>query len=216
MNRGYLVSFEGQDASGKSELLHRTNDNLIRKGYETAVVEEFSTSPMGDYLRELLIGDKFLRLKKDAPTAFSGTMYVIADLYYQDEHEIKPNLNKGRIVLKERHIDTLFACEIPKIRDDYPQFDEESLYRWIESTASKLYMPDLTFLLTVPEDVLMGRIRSRGESISDDDLRIFAERKRIYRQLANRYKDRIVVFDNNRTVEEATDEITDRILFLTK
>jgi len=53
-------------------------------------------------------------------------MYVIADLYYQDEHEIKSKLNEGKIVLKERHVDSLFACEIPKIRDEYPHISIES------------------------------------------------------------------------------------------
>ena len=216
MNRGYLVSFEGQDASGKSELLHRTNDSLRRKGYETAVVEEFSTSPMGDYLRELLTTNKFLRHQKNVPTAFSGTMQVVADLYYQDEYEIKPRLDERKIVLKDRHIDTLFACEIPKVKEDYPQLDEETVYHWIESTTSNLYIPNLTFLLTVPEDVLIDRIRGRGESVSDEDLRIFAKRDRIYKKLAERHKDMIVVFDNNRAVEEATEEIADRIIFLTK
>ena len=216
MKRGYLISFEGQDASGKSELLYRVDDTLRRKGHKTAVVEEFSISPMGDYLRELLTSDKFLIFGKKLPTAFSGTMYVITDLYYQDEQEIKPRLNEGKVVLKERHIDTLFACQIPKVKDDYPQLDYESLYRWIENTTSNLYIPDLTFLLTVPEDVLISRIRGRGESISDEDLRIFAERERIYKQLADRHKDRIVVFDNNRDIEEAAEEIADKIISLTK
>ena len=185
MDKGYLVSFEGQDASGKSELLYRVDDTLRRKGYETAVVEEFSISPMGDYLRELLTSDKFLKFGKRIPTAFSGTMYVIADLYYQDGHEIKPKLNEGKIVFKERHIDTLFACEIPKIKDDYPQLDEELLYQWIESTISYLYVPDLTFLLTVPEGVIINRIRGRGESVSEEDLRIFGERERIRKKEKN-------------------------------
>ena len=100
MKRGYLVSFEGHDASGKTELLHRVNYDLRKRGYETSIVEEFSNSILGNYLRELLTKDKFLRLQNNIPTAFSGAMYVIADLYYQDEHEIKPRLNEGKLYLK--------------------------------------------------------------------------------------------------------------------
>jgi dTMP kinase len=212
MNRGYLISFEGQDGSGKTELLHRVNHALRKKGYETSIVEEFSDSPLGNYLKELLRKDKFLRLQKNIPTAFSGAMCVIADLYYQDEHEIKPKLNEGKIVLKERHIDTLFACEIPKIKDDYPDLDTESLYNWIESVSTQLYIPDLTFLLMVSEDILIERIRNRGESVSEEDLRVFAEREKIYRQLAEKYKDRIVVFDNKKEIEKAVEEFTEFIL----
>lgn len=216
MNRGYLVSFEGQDASGKTELLHRMDYALRKKGYETSVVEEFSNSFLGNYLRDLLTRDKFLRLWNNMPTAFSGAMYVIADLYYQDEYEIKPKLNEGKIVLKERHIDSLFACEIPKIKDEYPHFDTELLYNWIESVSTHLYKPDLTFLLIVPENILIKRIRSRGESVSDEDLRVFAEREKIYRRLAEKYKDRIVVFNNNKEIEKAVEEITEQILSFIK
>ncbi len=216
MNRGYLVSFEGQDATGKTELLYRVNYALRKRGYETSVVEEFSNSPIGNYLRELLTRDKFLRMQNDIPTAFSGAMYVIADLYYQDEHEIKPKLNEGKIVLKERHIDSLFACEIPKIRDEYPHITTELLYNWIESVSTHLYIPDLSFLLIVPEDILIERIRSRGESVSDEDLRVFAEREKIYRRLAEKHKDRIVVFDNNKEIEKVVEEITEQILSFIK
>ena len=146
----------------------------------------------------------------------SGAMYIIADLYYQDEHEIKPKLNEGKIVLKERHIDSLFACEIPKIKDEYPNLDTESLYNWIESVSIHLYKPDLTFLLIVPNDILIERIRRRGEFVSDEDLRVFAEREKIYRRLAEKEKGRIVVFDNNKEIEKAVEEIVERILFFIK
>ena len=211
-NRGYLVSFEGQDASGKTELLHRVNYALRKARYETSVVEEFSNSPTGEYLRELLTKDKFLRLQSKMPTAFSGAMYVIADLYYQDEHEIRPKLNEGKIVLKERHVDSLFACEIPKIRDEYPHITTELLNNWMESISTYLYKPDLTFLLIVPEDILLERIRSRGESVSDEDLRIFAEREKIYRLRAEKHKNRIIVFDNDKEIEKAVEDITEQIL----
>ena len=75
MNRGYLVSFEGQDASGKTELLHRVNYALRKRGYKTSIVEEFSNSILGNYIRRLLSKDKFLRLQNSIPTAFSGAMY---------------------------------------------------------------------------------------------------------------------------------------------
>lgn len=63
---------------------------------------------------------------------------------------------------------------------------------------------------------MIDRIRGRGESVSDEDLRVFVERERIYKRLAEKQKDRIIIFDNNRAVDEATEEITERIISLTK
>ena len=44
--RGILVTFEGQDGVGKTELLRRVVLNLSQMGYNVKSVEEFSTSPI--------------------------------------------------------------------------------------------------------------------------------------------------------------------------
>jgi len=207
--RGYLVSFDGNDASGKSTLLPLVGDALEAKGYKTRAVEEFSNSELGTYLRTLLTKDKFLRFGKK--TAFTGTMYVIADLYYQDEQEIKPALEEGRIVLKDRHIDSLFACQIPKIKEEYPELENDKLYEWIRQTSRNLYVPDLTFLLTVPLSVQIERVKGRGELISEEDLSVFDEREKIYKHLS-KDNSRIIVFENNKLVDGAVDEITEFII----
>ena len=207
MNKGYLVSFEGQDASGKSALLHRVDNQLRKRGYKTKVVEEFSASEMGESLRKKLTQDKFLRFGEPLPTAFAETMRVVADLYYQDELEISPAIAEGKVVLKERHIDTIFACQIPKIRCDYPEANFADLWTWVKELTRNLYIPHLTFLLSLPRIVQVARIKGRGETASGDDLRIFEERDRIYSRLAKEHKDRIVIFDNNKSVQKATDEI---------
>ncbi len=216
MHKGYLISFEGKDASGKSELLYQVNKSLKCLGYKTKIVEEFSKSEIGNYIRKLLSKDKFLRFGYSMSTALTETMYVITDLYYQDEIEIKPALEKGKIVLKERHIDTLFACQIPKIMDDYKKSRYDELHQWIRDTTSNLYTPDLTFLLTIPIGVMKARLKDREEPVSDGDLKVFEEREKIYEQLTREHKERIDVFDNDRSIEEATNKITERIVSLVK
>lgn len=212
MNNGYLVSFEGQDASGKTELLHRVDDVLKRNRYKTNVVEEFSNFETGKYLKKLLSENKFLRFGKGISSAFTETMLIASDLYFQNEQEIMPALKKGNIVLKERHVDTLFACQIPKIKEDYPAYDYNELYGWIRQISNKLYAPDMTFLLIVPEDVRIKRIEERGENVSDEDIRVFEEREKIYRRLAEENKNRIIQFDNSKSIEKSTNEVADIII----
>jgi len=212
MNNGYFVSFEGQDASGKTELLHSVDDVLKKKGYKTKVVEEFSNSETGKYLKKLLSANKFLRFGNGMPSAFTETMLVASDMYFQDEQEIRPILKEGNIVLKERHVDTLFACQIPKIMEDYPEYEYGELHNWIMQISNKLYVPNTTFLLNIHRDTQIARIKNRGETVSNEDLRVFDDREEIYRELAKKHKDRIILFDNNKSIEEATIEIADMIL----
>ena len=45
----------------------------------------------------------------------------------------------------------------------------------MRSTIRNLYVPDLTFLLTLPTDVMVSKIKGSSESISEEGLKIFAE-----------------------------------------
>lgn len=214
MNSGYFVSFEGQDASGKTELLNSVDNVLKKKGYKAKVVEEFSNSETGKYLKKLLSDNKFLRFGTGMSSAFTETMLIASDMYFQDEQEIRPALKEGNIVLKERHIDTLFACQIPKIREDYPEYEYDELHKWIKQISNKLYAPDITLLLTVPKDVQITRIEKRGENVSNEDLRTFEEREKIYIELAKKHKNRIILFDNNKSIKNSTNEIVGTIISL--
>jgi len=205
--KGYFISLEGQDASGKSTIMRAVCDLLGQEGYKVKIVEEFSTSTIGDYIRSLLAKDKFIRFRTGRRSAFIETMLIIADLYYQDEMEILPLLADGTTVLKERHIDSIFACQIPKIADDYPGLTYEYLYGWITDLTRFLLVPNLTFLLSLPRKIQIERIKSRGENVSDEDLRVFEQREIIYTDLALKHKGRIVIFDNNKTLRDASIEI---------
>ncbi|RLJ02757.1 MAG: hypothetical protein DRP10_00050 [Candidatus Aenigmatarchaeota archaeon] len=210
--RGILVTFEGQDGVGKTELLRRVTLNLLQIGYDVKSIEEFSNSPIGDYIKELLSRDKFIHMKLNIPTSITETMILISDLYFQDEIEIRPFIKKDYIILKERHIDSIFACQIPKILEDYPDKKTEEIYNWLECLCKNLYTPDLTFLLIVPRKIQLKRIKTRGETVSIRDIKVFEKRGVIYQNLAKRYKDRIILYKNVDTLENATKEVTKIIL----
>ena len=179
---GLLIVFEGQDGVGKS-LLTLTAEQLSKDGYPVVLVPEFSSNVLGEYFKKILEENKFLRLNTLDPSAFTETMYVISDLYSQDELEIQPAIKSGKIVLKERHIDSILACQIPKIMDDYSGEKEDLLLPWLNSVAKYLTGPSLRIFLEVEKDLLQERIIERGESVSKKDLIVFDRRQEIYNQL---------------------------------
>lgn len=208
---GLLITFEGQDGSGKSTLLHLTAEFLKQRGVLVVVISEFSNNVVGSFLRASLEKNKFLRLDFSEPTAFTETMYVLSDLYSQDESEIRPAIHKGFVVLKERHIDSIFACQIPKILDDYPSSDTEKLFRWISATSSRITVPDLTFLLDVKKEILRQRIEKRGEQVSESDFLVFERRQTIYDRLASENQNRWVTLANNGDPFETLQTIVNHI-----
>lgn len=177
---GLLVVFEGQDGAGKSTLLALTAQRLSEDGYPVVLVPEFSSNVLGEYLKKTLEENKFLRLNANGPSAFTETMYVISDLYSQDELEIQPAIKSGKIVLKERHVDSILACQTPKIMGDYYQEKFGSLMQWLVDATRYLTKPGLKVFLEVNKDLLQDRIIQRGESISEEDLIVFDKRQKIY------------------------------------
>lgn len=211
MDDGKLFSFEGQDATGKTTLISYLDELLRNQGFETFIVPEFSNGVVGSYLQDLLSKDKFLASESGNQDAFTSAMLVISDLFYLNEHFIVPALKEGKIVLKDRHIDSLFTCEIPKINRDYPDKTVQNLYNWMKGVSSQLYIPDKTFLLTLPEDEQKRRIITRGEDVSKNDLSVFFEREIIYQKLYVENPQRILKYNNVKSLKISTQEIAHMI-----
>lgn len=208
---GLLVSFEGQDASGKSTLLQRVGDTLREAGHEVKIVPEFSERVIGSYLVDQLTSNKFLRMNDSGASALTETLYIVADLYSQDEFDIKPALAEGRIVLKERHLDSILACQLPKILADYPDRIEAGLPEWLDSLCSSLKEPDLTVFLDVPEIELHNRILTRGEAIDENDIAVLRSRQIIYEQIAAKGLGRWMTVDNQYGADQTVGTIVHEV-----
>lgn len=194
--KGLLVTFEGQDGSGKSTLLRLVAEELEAKKISTIIVPEFSSNVVGEFLKSIIRKNKFLRLNEPKPTAFTETLYVLADLYSQDEMDIRPAIEQGKVALKERHVDSVLACQIPKIMEDYPLEEEKRLFEWLEQASVNLLEPNLTFFLQVRDEVLKDRIEARGEFTDRNDFIVFRKRMAIYSRLADKKRERWIFLNN--------------------
>jgi len=221
MNKeGLFVSFEGQDGSGKTSVMQEVGRQLQDDGFDTVILSEFSSSPIGDYLRSCVARDKFLRLNANSASMFTQTFAIIADYMYQTEVRIVPELQRKKIVLKDRHIDSQIACQLPLIVKDYPNKSENDLLIWLSKTLQvSPKIPDLTIYLQVSDGVRFKRIEERkrnfaedrANEISEDDRNIFKERERIYKSLIANNSNRIIIVENIGRIEETAKKVTDLV-----
>lgn len=214
-NIGLFVSFEGQDGCGKSTIITKVSEILAQNGYPVLVVEEFSRSRFGENLLLTLTQDKFLRSNASHRSFLTQVFAILTDWMYLAEYVIIPNLNAGKLILKDRYIDSVIACQMPTVLDEY-HFDEKVLYEWFLNVVRIVpAMPDLTFFLDVPLEVRMQRLYTRertidehrAHEISEDDIRVFTERERFYALLAAQNRQRFLIFNNDRDLEIAADQI---------
>lgn len=213
-----LISFEGQDGAGKTTLLEAVRDELRRRDVSVAAIEEFSDSPYGQRLVAAVAQDKFLRPVAGEPTtALTRALDLVADLYYLDERVIGPALLRSDVVLKDRHMDTIFYTLVPPLVAAGAVHDESRALTWLGVMLSEIrHQPTVTVYVDAPLDVRLERITYRSRHLTEDrarefsaeDLAVFAARERVIRQLLTAQPGRFITVDNgNRPLQEGVSEV---------
>lgn len=212
-----LIAFEGQDGAGKTSLLHATYTELTRQRIPAITVDEFSDSPYGQRLVEAMARDKFLRPVADEPaTVLTRALETVTDLYYLDERVIAPALEAGYVVLKDRHLDTIFYTLVPALVQAGVSRDESRALTWLSIMLSKLRdRPAVTVYVDAPLEVRLERIKKRPRKFEEDrahkvgqeDLEVFVARERVVRQLMATEPARFLTVDNDRPLPEGVSQV---------
>lgn len=217
-----LVAFEGQDGAGKTALLVAVQQELERRRVACRAVEEFSGSPYGQRLVRAAGRDTFLRpVANEAATALTRALEIVADLYFFDQCVIQPALQRGQVVLKDRHLDTILYTLVPTLRLAGAVSSEERALTWLSVLMSELrHRPYLTVYVDAPIDVRLDRIAARTRHLQDhhasevsaEEVHIFTERERIARRLIAEEPHRFLVLDNaDRPLPEVATRVVDVI-----
>lgn len=200
-----LVTFEGQDGAGKTTLSRLVSAKLQERGFTAIYVPEFSTGPIGLRLAGLLLEDKFLRPTPRGGGILARTLEIAADLYYLDETLIAPLHKNGAIVLKDRHCDSILACQGPALEHDLG-WSRAQAEVWLRAVLGALaVVPDFTFFVTCDPHARLRRIRTRvvdpiseeSDGTSLDDMAVFAQRDQWYEFLVNAQPGRFLVVAND-------------------
>jgi len=185
--KGYFITFEGGEGTGKSTQIKFAEEYLRDKGYETIVTKE----PRGK-IRELL----------QHPDSILGPLAEVF-LFYADriqhlQYVVMPALKEGKIVLSDRHDDSTRA---------YQQYGRQLDAKLFSDIGQVLPIrPDLTILLDMPIEYGLQR-STQGEFGKKDRIESagteFHERVRQgFLQLARENPDRIKIIDSMPPKEE--------------
>lgn len=216
-----LISFEGQDGAGKTALLRATYTELTQRDVPAIVISEFSDSPYGQRLLESVARDKFLRPVLGEPaTVLTRALEIVADLYYLDERVIAPALEAGYVVLKDRHLDTVFFTQIPMLAGTDASWSPTDIQVWLSLLMSELrYKPAVTVYVDTPLEVRLARIEHRqrhfaehrANQVAAEDLEVFAAREQIVRELIAAAPSRFLTVDNSRPLSEGVSQILELV-----
>jgi len=164
--RGLFITFEGPEGAGKS-----TQVELLRAalaGDEPVVTREPGGTPLGERIRDLLLHSGI------AMTAEAEMLLFMASRAELVRRVIGPALAAGRIVIADRYHDTTLAY----------QGGARGVATWWPESFPR---PDLTFLLDLPAETGLERLRGSGrpaDRLESEDLDFHRAVVDAYRRLA--------------------------------
>jgi dTMP kinase len=199
MDRGYFISFEGPEGSGKSTAIGWTQDYLQGKGYEVVTTREPGGTPTGEAIREILQHDS----TGEPLSTKVNLLLFAASRSNLIEKIVIPNLEQGKIVLVDRFADSTTAYQ--GYGGDY----DLNRVRDLHKIAVEQCWPDLTFLLDLPVEVGLDRIRKRPnhkpDTFESKKIEFHRRVRQGYLEIAKDNPDRVKVINaelNPRDVQE--------------
>ena len=189
-----FVTFEGLDGSGKSTQAELLRARLEAEGVDVVSTREPGGTELGERLRDLVLHGGHV-----GPWA-EALIYVAARAQLVDE-VIRPALDRGASVICDRYLDSSIAYQgVARGLGLDRMFD-------LNLAAIGGLVPDRTYLLELDPGQVASRIRrhhDRLEREGDD----FRERAAAgYRELAQRFPERIVILDATRPVDEVAEGV---------
>jgi dTMP kinase len=187
-----FLTFEGLDGSGKTTQVELLRRHLEEAGREVVVTREPGGTELGERIRELL-----LRGPDMSPWA-EATLFAAARAELV-ERVIAPARERGADVLCDRFVDSSLAYQGLARGLGLDAVLELNL------AAVQGVLPDRTFLLLVDPSVATRRTGGDPDRIEREDDEFRTRVDAAYRELAERFPERIVPIDSAGSPEEVAD-----------
>jgi dTMP kinase len=199
---GKLIVFEGVEGAGKTTqmqlLIHYLRSSSWKIGSLVATREPGGTA-LGISLRRLLLeshSEEFVSNRTEL------LMYA-ADRAQHVETFLKPELEKGSMVLCDRFTDSTIAYQ------GYGRGLKLNLIKQLNAIATDGLQSDLTFWLDINVEAGLTRVRARGgyDRMEQANLEFHQRVQQGFTELAQQNPDRIVRINADRSESEISEEI---------
>lgn len=202
--KGRLITFEGNEGSGKSTQISLLAEHLRSLGHSVLTLREPGSTPIGEELRHTLKHSQ----QNQAMTPEAELLLMNASRAQLVREVIRPALANGEIVLCDRYYDSTIAYQ------GYGRQLDLKMVAAVIEVAVGGTRPDLTLLLLVPHDLSETRRLARQSTlpflrdrIEEADADFFARVARGYDALAEAEPKRVHRIEATGKVEEVRERI---------
>ncbi len=198
--KGFFITFEGTEGSGKSTQIKRAAAYFKKKGRAVLLLREPGGTRVSEAIREIIL-DKTL---KEMTSETELLLYLAARAQVIRE-KISPALEKGVTVICDRFEDSTLAYQ--GFGRGFQVQRIESLSRWLVRGNMK---PDLTFLLDIDPKLGMKR-GGRHDRIERESFKFHRKVRQGFLKLARTNPKRFVVIDALLSRDAIAQKIKERL-----
>ena len=196
--KGYFISFEGIDGSGKSTQIKHLAQFLENLGFAVVITREPGGSIGGEQIRNLL-----LQGETDRWSAETEILLFTAARRDHLERIILPALEDGKVVICDRFTDSTRM---------YQGMRGPSLRNLVELLNEKVIKcdPDLTIIIDINPETGLKRAKSRKtveERFEDFGVELQMKMRQGFIELAKEFSNRIEVVNGQQSVDKLAKDI---------
>jgi dTMP kinase len=200
MKKGYFVTLEGGEGSGKSTIINYIKDFLENDGKKVVITREPGGIDIAEQIRSVILDKK--NTKMDGRT--EALLYAAARRQHLVE-KVLPSLNEGNIVLCDRFVDSSLAYQ------GYARGLGINEVYSINKFAIGDLMPDLTLYLDLDPQIGLNRIaKNKGREINRLDLEeinFHVNVREGYEEVVKMFPERLVRINADQEIGKVVDDI---------
>ena len=196
-----FITFEGGEGCGKSVQARTLYDRLLKSKIPVVLTYEPGGTPIGDEICRLLKWNDAAGM-----TPLTELFLFNAARSQLVGEVIKPNLEKGKIVICDRFTDSTTVYQ------GYGRGLNLEVISKVNSTATQGLKPDLTILLDLAvEEGLTRKQTEKQDRFEKEDVAFHKKVRQGYLKLAAEESERWLVIDAKQSKEEIADIIWQKV-----
>ncbi len=199
-----FVTFEGIEGSGKSYQCRKLYNELRNKNLSVILTREPGGTKSAEKIRKVILDDYFASDSKEKFSKYTDTLLYLAARNEHVQNIIKPAIDKKKVVICDRFIDSTLAYQV------FGKGVSKNLVDSIHKFVLGSIKPDLTFVLKVNISKALQRLKKRKKKNRYDKFskNFYTKVQNAFIKIAKKNTRRYCIVDNS---EDSTK--TERIIF---
>ena len=151
----FFIVFEGVEGCGKSFQSKKLFNKLRKNKIDTLLTREPGGTKSAELIRNLILKDYFSNNTKEKFDKYTDTLLYLAARNEHIKNKIKPALQKKKVVICDRFIDSTLAYQV------YGKKVDMNFINNIHKKILGKLKPNLVFVLKVSEKASRARLKKR-------------------------------------------------------